>query len=627
MSQAAIDELRTYAQWVAHNKAKAPLGATGFAKVNDKKTWMQSANARAAAINRPDATGVGFVFCDDDPFVGIDLDNAVTEDGTIKPWAQKVVDHWSSYTEMSPSGRGLHIIARGSVPSGTRVEMGDGLLEVYCTGRYFTVTGKHVEGTPTTIQEVDTHGWHTKKFADKPQPKPQAPRREFSTDTDDDLVWVPDALSYMHSDDYDVWVEIGMALKDKFGDAGFPMWDYWSSRAENYAGTYRCRRKWDSFKGYGLTFGTFVQRARDAGYDIPTSESLDTLRMKLSKEDMDAAQKTIREQWLGLTAPVEEPPPVLFDFATMYLDKTPPEPMLVDGLLGPQQILLLSGAPKVGKTFLTAQLAVCAALGKPFLGMPIDKPLNVLHIQYEMSEDAMRQRFQMQKLDNQEVEAIRGHYCITSKKTSDYLTLEYLEKIQAALTFVPDIIIIDPLINAFVGDENSAGDMSAFVHKMKVFCHAISENASIVLTHHSSKAGQIRGSSALRGFYDAGLTLTHVDGSPGVVCLTGEYRHKEAGSSMNLRLVDGVFTEAVTEDDRAGVAAMLASMTAPPMVGYHELHTYIRMHGPISKPTLEKREHLDALGITRNEMRDALKSLANDMKIRRLSDFTWRVSG
>lgn len=55
-----------------------------------------------------------------------------------------------SYTEVSPSGTGLHVLLEGSVPSGGHRKNG---VEMYDGGRFFTMTGRHVEGTPQTVEE------------------------------------------------------------------------------------------------------------------------------------------------------------------------------------------------------------------------------------------------------------------------------------------------------------------------------------------------------------------------------------------------------------------------------------------------------------------------------------------
>jgi putative DNA primase/helicase len=84
--------------------------------------------------------GVGFVFSCADPYTGIDLDDCVAEDGEIAPWALEIVHHFDSYTELSATGTGLHIIVRGEAPNRRK-----GNVEVYSSKRFFTVTGHAVE--------------------------------------------------------------------------------------------------------------------------------------------------------------------------------------------------------------------------------------------------------------------------------------------------------------------------------------------------------------------------------------------------------------------------------------------------------------------------------------------------
>ena len=90
-------------------------------------------------------------------FTGIDLDHCVNTDGSIDPWAQAYLDRLPSYAEYSPSGTGIHILVRGTIPTGTRRAISgaphpQATIEMYCERRYFTVTGHHVDGTHTTIE-------------------------------------------------------------------------------------------------------------------------------------------------------------------------------------------------------------------------------------------------------------------------------------------------------------------------------------------------------------------------------------------------------------------------------------------------------------------------------------------
>jgi primase-polymerase (primpol)-like protein len=96
---------------------------------------------------------MGFVLTPDDPFVGIDLDHCYDPaTGTIAPWAEALVRELDSYTEITPSGTGLRIFVRGQLPPR---EMGRkrGPIEMYDDRRFLTVTGQHLRGTPTSIED------------------------------------------------------------------------------------------------------------------------------------------------------------------------------------------------------------------------------------------------------------------------------------------------------------------------------------------------------------------------------------------------------------------------------------------------------------------------------------------
>lgn len=95
--------------------------------------------------------GLGFVFIDSDPFVGVDLDDCRTPlTGELSPLAQDITTTVDSYAEVSPSGLGVHVLATGDLP-GTRRRRGS--LEVYDNARFFTITGCHLDHTPQTLRD------------------------------------------------------------------------------------------------------------------------------------------------------------------------------------------------------------------------------------------------------------------------------------------------------------------------------------------------------------------------------------------------------------------------------------------------------------------------------------------
>jgi putative DNA primase/helicase len=115
------------------------------------ETWTNFQNAYAA-YKTGHYDGIGFALTPETP-IGIDLDHcrcpAFPNIEIIAPWAMDIIKDVNSYTEASPSGKGIRIFANGGkLPAGGR-KKGD--FEIYQSGRYLTVTGDHIKGTPKEI--------------------------------------------------------------------------------------------------------------------------------------------------------------------------------------------------------------------------------------------------------------------------------------------------------------------------------------------------------------------------------------------------------------------------------------------------------------------------------------------
>ncbi|MBX3305645.1 MAG: hypothetical protein KF751_06260 [Nitrospira sp.] len=158
------------------------------ASVTNPQHWVTFAEA-FHALGSGRYSGVGFVLTADDPFVGIDLDHCRdAETGVVEPWALALVNQLSSYTEISPSGTGLRIFVQGTLPPTGRKK---GPLELYKDGRYLTITGNHVPGTPTSIEDRDAvlHQVHAAHFPSSDQQDTDArPPQPITADDDTQLV-------------------------------------------------------------------------------------------------------------------------------------------------------------------------------------------------------------------------------------------------------------------------------------------------------------------------------------------------------------------------------------------------------------------------------------------------------
>ena len=123
-------------------------------------------------MREKDYDGIGFVFTVEDPFCGVDLDGCLDpETGEVEPWALKIVEQLDSYTEISPSGTGLHVLVRAELPEGGNRK---GRIEMYDRGRFFTVTGRRLDGTSHLIEErqAQVESLHARLFPSRQQEPP-----------------------------------------------------------------------------------------------------------------------------------------------------------------------------------------------------------------------------------------------------------------------------------------------------------------------------------------------------------------------------------------------------------------------------------------------------------------------
>ena len=186
----ALDALAATPRWVAWRvetrrgkPTKVPYAPGGRkAKADDPSTWgiRTAVQARAARIVNVQGGGIGIQLGDLDGgkhLGGIDLDSCIAADGTLAPWALKILGAVPTYTERSPSGRGLKLFfcaasedvrrfldrigvrpdvwgTRRGLPGEDARDHGPA-VEVYFAGRFFTVTG---ERWPGTLDELTTLG-------------------------------------------------------------------------------------------------------------------------------------------------------------------------------------------------------------------------------------------------------------------------------------------------------------------------------------------------------------------------------------------------------------------------------------------------------------------------------------
>jgi primase-polymerase (primpol)-like protein len=151
------------------------------ADVSDPTTWAIWREARGRQLEDK-LPGLGIVLTAADGLVGIDLDDCIDPAGNVAPWAMEIVQTVDSYTEYSPSGAGLHILAWGALPPGKRRA---GRIEMYETQRYLTFTA-HVLGGRWALYErsSELEAVHTRYLAAQPAAQ-RAPAQATAASIDD----------------------------------------------------------------------------------------------------------------------------------------------------------------------------------------------------------------------------------------------------------------------------------------------------------------------------------------------------------------------------------------------------------------------------------------------------------
>lgn len=114
------------------------------ASSTDPATWGTFPEA-LKRYNDGGVDGIGLVLTIKLGIVGIDLDHCRdVGTNTIALWALQIIEEVNGYSEVTPSGTGIRIFVKATLPPGGRKR---GNIEMYDTERYLTVTGHHLTST------------------------------------------------------------------------------------------------------------------------------------------------------------------------------------------------------------------------------------------------------------------------------------------------------------------------------------------------------------------------------------------------------------------------------------------------------------------------------------------------
>ncbi len=547
-------ELRDQAQWVSWRWAKRDGKPTkvpvnprtgGNADPTDPGTWgtFEQAVTRATT-DRLD--GAGFVFTEDDPYGGADLDDCRDpETGEIHPEALTEVARLGSYTEVSPSKTGLKVFLKGKKP-GARCKNKDapwgGAIELYDKDKFFTVTGEHLTGTPLNVR--DRHEAYERayeRFFGPGGEDTEGGYEVWNTGLTDEQVIVKAAFA-KHGEKfrrlfYDGDTS-GYGGDDSTADMALVgMVAFWTGPdPEQIERIVRrsalARAKWDEVRAYPYLRRTIdrVLKGRNEYYTGP-----DSIRSNIVSPPEKKEMKF---------RPVSE-----------VLEEAGEETDWVAEGVGARGAFtdFVGRAKFAGKTTFLANMAANVSRGKPFLGKPT-KRVPVLLLTEQGSN--IRKPLQDAGLDREN----ENVYVMQWKDTQGASWPEIVEATKAeALRVGAGIVIVDT-VNRFAGlqgdDENSAGHVMAALRPLVALAQEM--NIAVIGVRHANKLGEGRGSTAFEHEVDILLTLKRPLGGydSNVRELDGKGRYDGIPEELMIELTDKGYRVMGTGGDVALKAAM-----------------------------------------------------------------------
>jgi hypothetical protein len=330
---------------------------------------------------------------------------------------------------------------------------------------------------------------------------------------------------------------------------------------------------WSRFQGASAAIGHYVRLVHEgrldpfAGWEAICGYNAAMLRPSWPLDRLQAESERLWALHVKRNGPpllraahagVPTSPLPTFSLGALLDDTSPmPEDIIGPRVLTPGGLLVLGGAPKVGKSDFLISWLVHMAAGVPFLGFTPPRPLRVFYLQAEIQYHYLRERMQQIALPAAVIAAARDTF-IATPKLKLLLDAEGVARVAEAIRASfpdapPDIIVIDPIRNLFDGGPEGGGEndntamMFFLKDRVELLRDGVNPDAGVILAHHTRKATKhqvkddpflaLSGASALRGFYTSGLLMHRPDEDSSVRRLEIELRN---GPALPGKLIDKV---------------------------------------------------------------------------------------
>src|SRR5215203_4912374 len=435
-------------------------------------TWTTFEDAVEAFKHDDFFDGVGFVFHPDNPYCGADIDD-VTED-EARHW----IEQFDSYTELSPSGSGFHIICKAKVPKGTNRAEG----ELYSSGRFFTMTGDVVRDAP--IREAQDAADEFYKFLRRGEEESAAPGASVSALTDAEVVRLAEnakngaefSVVYRGGGQFKSSSERDLSLASRLA-----FWTQDETQIERIMlGSGCVREKWSKHRTYlrdtirkalsGLT-ETYTAPGEAAPYRIKATGDNST------PQAAEMPKRPARFERIDLGEPIES-------------GIEPPE-MLVDDELYAGRVHCIYSAGGTGKTFKALQL----------VKKVIDQDRPVLLLDLENGVRIISERLRDLGAKADQARQHLYYYPFPSMPLSDNASAEFEELLEEVR---PVLVVVDSWINCISAaglDENSATDIALWAEAYPQRAR-VRGMACLLLDHVPKEGGSARGSGRKLDYVD-----------------------------------------------------------------------------------------------------------------------------
>lgn len=490
------NELRQLPQWVCWRyekrkgkRTKIPYCAHNGrqASATDPKTWCSF----DAAVNVTDRDGIydgiGFVLSESDPYCGIDIDDCLDEQGNFV-WGQDVVHAFDTYTEISPSGRGVKLFLLGRKPPGARSRArgqgpsGDRSLEVYDKSRFFTVTGRVLDGAPRAIADRQAT---LESFCSRWWP---AATQVSTLQIGDDQQRRARCLEAM----------LRMNLSDN-NDGSHRLFAACCRCVEhdlNDGDVLAAIRTYEQIRPFPVSWSDtdILARLRDAENTcqrgaVIQSEQPVILDCLLARLGISAEPETESSEFVKPPAPQSTSGPrSVEELVRIYPALRPP---IIDGLVRRGESVNIIAAPKTGKSWLASDLAIAVASGRPWLDCFPTEPGDVLIIDNELHAETSANRLpRVAQARDVAWDAYKGRVFIENlrgKLRDIHAMTGYFQSLQSGRF---QLIVLDAFYRFLPRDtdENDNGAMANIYNQID-WC-ADQLGCSFVLIHHASKGNQ-----------------------------------------------------------------------------------------------------------------------------------------